>query len=81
MDGHKFINAYFTDEERTIVESLWEDEETGAILNTNEQEIEKAKKVKEAKEAEKDEIAQLKDDVSELKDMMKQLLEKMNNDG
>ena len=40
-----------------------------------------SKKVKEAKEAEKDEIAQLKDDVSELKDMMKQLLEKMNNDG
>ena len=31
MDGHKFINAYFTDEERTIVESLWEEEETGLI--------------------------------------------------
>jgi|TARA_B100001093_G_C26832999_1_gene1017016 RPA family protein len=60
---------------------LVKDEETGAILNTNEQEIEKAKKVKEAKEAEKDEIAQLKDDVNELKDMMKQLLEKINNDG
>tara|TARA_B100000925_G_scaffold242536_1_gene192007 strand:+ start:614 stop:823 length:210 start_codon:yes stop_codon:yes gene_type:complete len=64
-----------------IGKDLVKDEETGAILNTNEQEIEKAKKVKEAKEAEKDEIAQLKDDVSELKDMMKQLLEKMNNDG
>ena len=35
MDGHKFINAYFTDEERTIVESLWEDEETGAIRINN----------------------------------------------
>ena len=44
-----------------IGKDLVKDEETGAILNTNEQEIEKAKKVKEAKEAEKDEIAQLKD--------------------
>lgn len=35
MDGHKFINAYFTDEERTIVESLWEDEETGTIRINN----------------------------------------------
>ena len=64
-----------------IGKDLAKDEESGALLNTNEQEIEKAKKVKEAKEADKDEIAQLKDDVSELKDMMKQLLEKMNNDG
>ena len=60
---------------------LVKDEETGAILNTNEPEIDKAKKVKEAKEVEKNEIEQLKDDVDELKDMMKQLLEKMNNDG
>lgn len=64
-----------------ISNNLVKDEESGAILNTNEQEIEKAKKVKEAKEFEKAELEQLKDDVSELKDMMKQLLEKMNNDG
>jgi len=64
-----------------ISNNLVKDEESGAILNTNEQEIEKAKKVKEAKELEKAELQQLKDDVSELKDMMKQLLEKMNNDG
>ena len=31
MEGHKFLNAYFIDEERTVVESLWEDESTNAI--------------------------------------------------
>jgi len=31
MQGHKFLNAYFTDEERTIVESLWEEESTGTV--------------------------------------------------
>ena len=31
MQGHKFLNAYFTDEERTIVESLWEEETTGTV--------------------------------------------------
>jgi len=31
MQGHKFLNAYFTDEERTIVESLWEEESTGIV--------------------------------------------------
>ena len=25
MEGHKFLNAYFINEERTVVESLWED--------------------------------------------------------
>tara|TARA_A100001015_G_scaffold204441_1_gene228519 strand:+ start:2238 stop:2447 length:210 start_codon:yes stop_codon:yes gene_type:complete len=64
-----------------IGKDLVKDEESGAVLNTNEDEIEKAKSIKEVKKTEKEELEQLKDDVSELKDMMKQLLEKMNNDG
>ncbi len=64
-----------------IGKDLVKDEESGAVLNTNEDEIEKAKSIKEFKKTEKEELEQLKDDVSELKDMMKQLLEKMNNDG
>ena len=64
-----------------IGNDLAKDEESGAILNTNDQEIEKAKIRKEAKVSEAEELQQLKDDVGELKDMMKQLLEKMNNDG
>ena len=64
-----------------IGNDLAKDEESGAILNTNDQEIEKAKVIKEAKKTEAEELQQLKDDVTELKDMMKQLLEKMNNDG
>lgn len=64
-----------------IGNDLAKDEESGAILNTNDQEIEKAKIRKEAKASEAEELQQLKDDVGELKDMMKQLLEKMNNDG
>lgn len=31
MQDHKFLNAYFTDEERTTVESLWEEESTGTV--------------------------------------------------
>jgi len=31
MEGHKFLNAYFINEERTVVESLWEEESTGHV--------------------------------------------------
>ena len=31
MEGHKFLNAYFIDEERTVVESLWTEESTNLV--------------------------------------------------
>ena len=60
---------------------LVKDEETGAVLNSNETEIEAAKIRKEQRVEKENEFETLKDDVGELKDMMKQILEKMNKDG
>ena len=60
---------------------LVKDEETGAVLNSNETEIEAAKIRKEQRVEKENEFETLKNDVSELKDMMKQILEKMNKDG
>ena len=61
--------------------NLVKDEETGAVLNNNVEDVEKAKEIKEKRIEKEEELIQLKNDVSDLKDMMKQLLEKMNNDG
>tara|TARA_B000000609_G_C24182450_1_gene360252 strand:- start:9279 stop:9494 length:216 start_codon:yes stop_codon:yes gene_type:complete len=61
--------------------NLVKDEETGAVLNNNVEDVEKAKEIKEKRIEKEEELVQLKNDVSELKEMMKQLLEKMNNDG
>tara|TARA_Y100001937_G_C6854022_1_gene213372 strand:+ start:81 stop:296 length:216 start_codon:yes stop_codon:yes gene_type:complete len=60
---------------------LVKDEETGAVLNSNETEIEAAKIRKEQRVEKENEFETLKNDVGELKDMMKQILEKMNKDG
>ena len=59
---------------------LVKDEETGAVLNSNETEIEAAKIRKEQRVEKENEFETLKNDVGELKDMMKQILEKMNKD-
>lgn len=59
---------------------LVKDEETGAVLNSNETEIEAAKIRKEQRVEKENELETLKNDVGELKDMMKQILEKMNKD-
>ena len=56
---------------------LVRDKNTGAILNTNEQEVEAARARKKAWKEKQKEFDELKNDVSELKDMMKQILEKM----
>ena len=60
---------------------LVKDEETGAVLNSNETEIEAAKIRKEQRDEKENEFETLKSDVNELKDIMKQILEKMNKDG
>lgn len=60
---------------------LVKDEETGAVLNSNETEIEAAKIRKEQRVEKENEFETLKSDVDELKDIMKQILEKMNKDG
>ena len=59
---------------------LVKDEETGAVLNSNETEIKAAKIRKEQRVEKENEFETLKNDVGELKDMMKQILEKMNKD-
>ena len=56
---------------------LIRDKRTGAILNTNEQEVEAARARKKAWKEKQKEFDELKNDVSELKDMMKQILEKI----
>ena len=59
---------------------LAKDEDTGAVLNTDVEEVEQAREIKEKRKEKEEESAQLKDDVSELKDMMKQLIEKMSKE-
>ena len=56
---------------------LVRDKRTGAILNTNEQEVEAARARKKAWKEKQKEFDELKNNVSELKDMMKQILEKI----
>ena len=61
--------------------SLYRDEDSGAILNCNDTAYDNYLKMKQNKLNEVNEMDKLKDDVDELKDIMKQILEKMNKDG
>lgn len=60
--------------------NLVRDKQTGAILNTNRAEIEKARKIKEAKRLETEKMNSLTEDVTTLKNEMseiKQLLTRL----
>ena len=58
--------------------SLYRDEESGAILNCNDAAYNNYLKMKENKMREVSEMDKLKDDVDELKDMMKLILSKLD---
>ena len=58
--------------------SLYRDEESGAILNCNDAAYNNYLKMKENKLKEVDEMDKLKNDVDELKDMMKLILSKLD---
>ena len=58
--------------------SLYRDEESGAILNCNDTAYNDYLKMKENKMKEVSEMDKLKDDVDELKDMMKLILSKLD---
>ena len=58
--------------------SLYRDEESGAILNCNDTAYDNYLKMKENKMKEVSEMDKLKDDVDELKDMMKLILSKLD---
>ena len=58
--------------------SLYRDEESGAILNCNDTAYNNYLKMKENKMKEVNEMDKLKDDVDELKDMMKLILSKLD---
>ena len=58
--------------------SLYRDEESGAILNCNDSEYDSYLQLKEKKLKEAAEMDKLKDDVDELKDMMKLILSKLD---
>ena len=58
--------------------SLFRDEESGAILNCNDAAYNNYLKMKENKMKEVSEMDKLKDDVDELKDMMKLILSKLD---
>ena len=58
--------------------SLYRDEESGAILNCNDTAYNNYLKMKENKMKEVSEMDKLKDDVDELKDMMKLILRKLD---
>ena len=51
---------------------------TGAILNTNVEEIRAAKARKAAKEKEKEDINNLKNEVSDIKNMLGKIIEKLD---
>ena len=59
---------------------LAKDEETGAVLNTDVEQVEQAREINEKRKEKEDEFTRLQEDVSELKMMMKQLLEKMSKE-
>tara|TARA_B100000424_G_C22476090_1_gene278626 strand:+ start:255 stop:467 length:213 start_codon:yes stop_codon:yes gene_type:complete len=54
------------------------DKRTGAVLNTNNEEIEAAKKRKADRLNKDKEIADLKNEVSDIKKMLTQIVEKLN---
>jgi len=56
--------------------NLVRDTNSGAILNINRSEFEKAKQVRAQRFKKEQEFVELKDEVSEIKLMLKQLLEK-----
>ena len=58
--------------------SLYRDEESGAILNCNDAAYDNYLKMKENKLKEVSEMDKLKDDVDELKNMMKLILSKLD---
>ena len=58
--------------------SLYRDEESGAILNCNDTAYDNYLKMKENKMKEVSEMDKLKDDVDELKDMKKLILSKLD---
>ncbi|ADO98172.1 hypothetical protein CYVG_00280 [Cyanophage S-SSM6a] len=58
--------------------SLYRDEESGAILNCNDSAYDSYLQLKEKKLKEAAEMDKLKDDVDELKDMMKLILSKLD---
>ena len=58
--------------------SLYRDEESGAILNCNDSEYDSYLQLKKKKLKEAAEMDKLKDDVDELKDMMKLILSKLD---
>ena len=58
--------------------SLYRDEESGAILNCNDSAYDSYLQLKEKKLKEANEMDKLKDDVDELKDMMKLILSKLD---
>ena len=58
--------------------SLYRDEESGAILNCNDSAYDSYLQLKEKKLKEVAEMDKLKDDVDELKDMMKLILSKLD---
>ena len=58
--------------------SLYRDEESGAILNCNDTAYNNYLKMKENKMREVSEMDKLKDDVDELKNMMKLILSKLD---
>lgn len=53
------------------------DPETGAIININTTEVSAARKAKERRLKEKEELNALKQDVSDIKTMLNQLIEKL----
>ena len=54
------------------------DQDTGAILNTNRNEIQQAKARKKARAQEKHELDNLKKDVGDMKIMLSKILEKID---
>lgn len=58
--------------------SLYRDEDSGAILNCNDTAYDNYLKMKQNKLNEVSEMDKLKDDVDELKDMMKLILSKLD---
>lgn len=56
---------------------LARDPNTGAIINTDTAEIERAKKIKAKRQSEKAKLKQLEDDVNDIKIMLNTILEKL----
>ncbi len=64
----------------TKVEGHWGyvKDENGAVLNTNIEEIEAAKKRKAQRLSQQKELSELKDEVGDIKKMLTQIVEKLN---